>query len=132
MILSTIKSANDEFEADGVRYKIVISHIPFTFKRNSPFDIEKPLYSSWAKLIREKIKPDFMLCGHTHTACISRRGDEHDELGNPCTVVVGSDVTPDKNDELVLGGALITLNDGFADVRVNTQNGILLEDRVDF
>lgn len=132
MISDTVGRASGEYEADGIEYKLVISHIPFTFRRNAPFDIEKELYSKWAKTIKENINPDIMLCGHTHTACISECGSEYDELGHPCTIVVGSDVSANESGEKVLGGLLITLNSGFADVSVNNKNGILFEDRIDF
>lgn len=132
MIKNTIKNAADEYDDVGVKYKMIISHVPFTFKRNDPFDIERPLYTSWSKLMKDNIKPDIMLCGHTHKACISEPGSEYDDLGQPCTVVVGSDVAGNKYDEPILAGAIIELCDGCARVSVNTVSEILLEGIVKF
>lgn len=132
MIQNTIKNAENEYEQEGVKYKVVVSHVPFTFKRREPFDIERELYSNWSKLIKDNIKPNFMICGHTHRACISKCGSEYDDLGQPCTIIVGSDVSKDENEKTVLAGALITINDGFAKVVFNTSNEILFEEIVDF
>lgn len=132
MIKNTIKNASDEYEQDGVKYKLILSHVPFTFKRRPPFDIEKQLYSSWSKLIGENIKPDIMLCGHTHKACISECGSEYDELGQPCTIIVGSDVDERNKERNVLAGALIILNDGMANVTLNSEKGVIFEGTVSF
>lgn len=132
MIRRTIENAPSEYASDGVKYKLVISHVPFTFKRNPPFDIEKPLYSSWSKLIRENVHPHLMLCGHTHKARISECKSEVDELGQPCTVIVGSDVGTDNNGRVELAGALIKLADGSAHVTLNSEHRILLDDTVMF
>ena len=131
MIQDTIENANNEYEEDGVKYKFIVSHVPFTFKRNPPFDIEKDLFSKWSKLIKDNIKPDIMICGHTHKACISECGSEYDELGQPCTVIVGSDVSKSYDEKPVLAGALINVNDGMAKVIFNTDSKVLFEEIVD-
>ncbi len=132
MIKNTIKNASDEYEQDGIKYKLIVSHVPFTFKRENPFDIEKELYSNWSKLIEENIKPDIMLCGHTHKACISECGSEYDELGQPCTIIVGSNTSVDSDGKTVLAGALVTLNNSGARVAVNSETEILFEETVTF
>jgi len=132
MIKSTIKNASVEYADNGVEYKLVISHVPFTFKTIGPFAIEKSLFSRWSKLIKDNIKPDIMLCGHTHKACISENGSEYDELGQPCTIVVGSDVKEDGDGEYILAGALVTLNEGGAKVVFNAENKVLFEKTVVF
>ena len=73
-----------------------------------------------------------MLCGHTHKACISENGSEYDELGQPCTIVVGSDVKKDGDGEYILAGALVTLNKGGAKVVFNAGNNVLFERTVVF
>ena len=132
MIKRTIKNAADEYAEDGVKYKIILSHVPFTFKKKEQkFDIERELYSGWAKLIKDNIKPNLMLCGHTHRACVSRCGSEYDDLGQPCTIIVGSDVTKTGDEKFIFAGSLINIKDGIVRVIVNTANEILFEETVD-
>lgn len=124
MIKRVIDNAKNEYENDGVVYKLVISHVPFTFKRNPPFDIEREMYTSWSRLLRENVAPDLMLCGHTHNALISERGSEQDDLGHPCTVLVGSNVVTEIANGQVLGrtltGSYITLIKNKAEITFNT------------
>lgn len=75
--------------------KIIVVHNPFTMKYNEPFNIEEELFSHWAQVIKEKIKPDLMLCGHLHRTGIHPVDGELDAHGQPCTMIVGS--KPDKN-----------------------------------
>ena len=133
MIEKTIKNAIGEYEADGVKYRMVISHIPFTFrKRLSVFDIERELYTNWSELLRENVKPDFMLCGHTHNALISEPGSEMDDLGHPCTVIVGSDVKKDDDGNVTFTGTNINLQQGYATVSFNTEKEVTGEAVVKF
>ncbi len=91
-IKSIIKNSETEYAAEGIEHKLIICHNPFTVQLDAPFNIEKELYSEWASLIKENIKPELMLCGHLHRLAVSEVGDEMDHLGQPCTVVVGSNV----------------------------------------
>ena len=90
-IKSVIENKKNEYEAEGVTCKMVISHNPFTYLLKEPFDIEKEIFGEWAALLKEFVKPDIMLAGHIHAAFISRVGSSYDHLGQPCTLVVGSD-----------------------------------------
>ena len=56
-----------------------------------PFNIEADIYSEWASLLREYIKPDLMICGHTHKHGINHVGGENDHLGQPCPLVIASE-----------------------------------------
>lgn len=133
MIKKVIENASSEYENDAVKYKLVISHIPFTFKREGKLDIERELYSNWANLLKDNVKPNLMLSGHTHDFCISEEGSKFDDLGHPCTVVVGSYVNPDRSDlSNVLAGAFITLNSDSADVKFNTKRKIIGEGKIKF
>lgn len=90
-IKNVIVKANKEYESEGVKQKIVILHDPFTEylpDQISPVDMET--YQAWAKLLREYIKPNAMICGHVHQAYVTNCGDELDHLGQSCPVVVGS------------------------------------------
>ncbi len=95
-IKSVIRNAKEEYEGDGVKIRLVISHHPFTQVLKPPFDIEQDTYSDWARLLRENVKPHLMLCGHLHKCAVNPVGCENDNLGQPCTVVVGSEPSDDR------------------------------------
>lgn len=122
----------DEYLASDVTYRIVISHIPFTFRDRPPFDIERELYKKWGQLVQNNIKPSFMLCGHTHRATVSHYktgGDK--EQGFP--IVVGAETRlSETNDAIVLfAGAKITLDNKVANVTVNTGSETIFEQCVE-
>ena len=90
-IKNVIVNSRKEYEAEGVKKKLIIMHDPFTEyepRKISADDYET--YKEWAKLLREYVKPDAMICGHVHQAYVTNVGDELDRLGQPCPVVVGS------------------------------------------
>ena len=113
-----IEQAEEEYQADGVQNRLVICHNPFTRQLKPPFDIEKELYTRWAELLRLHVKPDLMICGHTHTMEISRVGSEWDHLGQPCTVVTAS--RPEGTRYL---GSLFTLSVHQCNVKFTDSNG---------
>ncbi len=78
-----------EYEADGITTRVVIVHNPFTFVNEAPFDIETELYRDWARLLKDRVRPDVMLCGHKHDLAVYEVGGEYDHLGQPCTLVIG-------------------------------------------
>ena len=82
----------DPAQFDGAKTRLAIVHSPFTTHFGDPFDIEQDTYAYWGKLLRERLQPDAMLCGHLHRMGIFECGSEFDRLGQPCTVVVGSKV----------------------------------------
>lgn len=90
-IKSVIENAEKEYAAKGVKTKLVISHNPFTYLQEPPFDIEREIYGEWARLLRENVKPDLMISGHIHGVYIKMPGEDFDHLGQPCPLVVGSD-----------------------------------------
>ena len=85
-----ISDRENEFAAEGVKHRLVISHIPFTRIDRPPFDIEQEIYRSWVEKLRLHIRPELMLCGHTHELKIIMPGDELDHFGQPCPVITGS------------------------------------------
>ncbi len=89
-IKEVIKNKDLEYNADGVKTRLVVSHVPFTQKREEPFNIEEDTYTLWAKLIKDNIKPHLMICGHTHEEEIRPIGHERDNFGQPCTIVIAS------------------------------------------
>ena len=85
-----IKNADTEYNAPGVRRRVVISHMPFPHIHIAPFDIEQETYAYWTKLLREEIKPQVMLCGHLHETKVHYPGEPFDDFGQPCPIVVGA------------------------------------------
>ncbi len=85
-----IRDADSEYNAEGVMTKLIISHKPFSEVTEPPFDIEQDIYGEWLSLLREYVKPDLMICGHTHHMEIRQKGHERDSLGQPCPVVISS------------------------------------------
>ncbi len=89
-IKSVIHNAKEEYLQEGVSHKIVVVHNPFTKMHPEPFGIEKEIYLEWSELLKDFIKPDVMICGHLHYTAVFKPGCEQDDLGQPCTVVIGS------------------------------------------
>lgn len=87
---NVIRCASEEYAAEDIRIRMVISHVPFTEHFEEPFNIEEEIYAEWTRLLREEIHPQVMLCGHIHRAYISPIGGEKDYFGQPCPVVVGA------------------------------------------
>lgn len=90
-IKKVIENSRKEYEAEGVKQKIIVTHDPFTeYLPHQTSKEDMITYKEWAKLLREYVKPDVMICGHVHQAYITNIGDELDKIGQPCPVVVGS------------------------------------------
>lgn len=89
-IKNVIANPEREYAAEGVKHRLVISHIAFTHICEPPFDIEQELYGEWAALMRDHIKPDLLLYGHHHITRISYVGSDFDHQGQPCTAIIGS------------------------------------------
>lgn len=104
-IENTIANAENEYDAEGVKYKLVIVHNPFTRKFMPPFNIEEELYSYWAKLLKENVKPHLMICGHKHEISLDMPGCENDVFGQPCPVVIAS--KPDLENKCFAGAGFV-------------------------
>lgn len=89
-IRHVVAHAEEEYAADGVKHRLLISHIPFSYIQEPPFDIEQPLYAEWCRLMREHVKPDLALHGHLHQTEVWPPNGSHDHLGQACTAVIGS------------------------------------------
>ena len=127
MIEETIK--NEEYKGDGIKYRFIISHVPFTTPKNEPFNIESDLFKKWSQLLKDHVKPQLMICGHEHKTYISYPGDEQDALGHPCTVLIGSDVD---YEGAYYTGTGLTVNESGANVIFNTNHEILEETKVSY
>ena len=130
-INSVIENKANEYEADGVKHKLVISHIPFTFIDRPPFDIEQELYGEWARLMRDEIKPDLLLYGHLHRVEISPVGSSLDSQGQACTAIIGSKpIFDEQNGHSFIGCALTLREDGNKRVVFNDDKGNIIGDEI--
>lgn len=120
-----IAHAEQEYDAPGVNYRLVISHIGFTYIDQPPFDIEQDLYREWTKLVAE-MRPDLLLYGHFHRVQICPQGGAIDHQGQPCTAIIGS--------KPLSGGFVgcgITLQpDGNKRILFNDDKGTVLTDEI--
>lgn len=119
-IKEVINNTDREYAAPGVNHVVLICHIPFTYIYRPPFDIEKELYSEWARLTREYIKPEALIFGHMHISDIWRKGGENDHLGQ-CADAVLAGVPRHGNSErkAEYTGAMIELGERYkAPIRV--------------
>ncbi|MBP5269777.1 MAG: metallophosphoesterase [Clostridia bacterium] len=122
-------SPDTEYAAPGVRFRLVIVHNPFNETLNPPFDIEQELYAEWCATLREKVKPDLMLCGHIHKCYVTYPGTGRDAKGAPCPVVVSSRIS--KEDKEFFEGGAVSLSDGEAVVRfVDNRRNVSGEERI--
>ena len=87
---NVVKHSVEEYDAEGVKNRLVIVHSPFTQSFEAPFDIEDEVYSEWTELLRAHVKPQLMLCGHVHDCRISHVGSKYDNKGQFCPVICGS------------------------------------------
>ncbi len=96
-IKSLIQNASEEYKEEKDLLKLIVVHMPFTHKDKPPFDIEEDIYRKWAALLRKNIKPDLMLCGHTHKTGIFEPGCDYDDYGQPCKLLIASGVEKGKS-----------------------------------
>ena len=78
-----IDEAATEYAAPDVTTRLVVCHIPFTERFSPPCAIEQETYADWSRLLAEHVRPDLMLCGHTHRLAVKKEAA-------PCPLVVGS------------------------------------------
>ncbi|MBR5442049.1 MAG: metallophosphoesterase [Clostridia bacterium] len=92
-----IRNKATEYEAEGVKHRLVISHNAFVHRYSPPFDIEQDIFAEWSRLLRENVKPDVMICGHAHELNVYYpENTEWNTNGSVCPVVIGSKIKKDK------------------------------------
>ena len=105
-----IENKQSEYEAAGVKHKLVISHNAFVHRYQPPFDIEQDLFAEWSRLLRENVKPEVMICGHAHELNIYYPDDNAwNTNGSICPVVIGS--TVEKKKPVYFAGCGYVFND---------------------
>lgn len=113
------------YDDPTVKYRLVVSHSPFNKEFEPKFDIERPLFAEWGKILKETVKPHVMLSGHLHECMVIRPGDPLDVKGAPCPVIVASNcIDLDGNPNGHIGGT-ITLNPGNIAVVCNDSTGAI-------
>ena len=111
-----------EYEAEDIAHRIIIVHNPFTQKLGGVCDIEEELYTQWAELLKEYIKPDVMICGHLHCLEVHMPGCKEDSLGQPCPIIIGAQ--PGKG---YFAGAGIELGEDEIRVSYSDSDGMVRE-----
>lgn len=122
MLRRIVSHAEEEYVAPGVAYRLVISHMPFSFTLQPPFDIEQPLYRTWCSILCDSVHPDLMLCGHLHLLRVEMPNSPFDCLGQPCPVIIGGNPIGQGR----YGGAAITLDGRLAEIVFNDNFGEIL------
>lgn len=82
--------AEKKFSDSKIFCRAVIAHNPFTRRLLPPFNIEEELYDGWKNRISECIRPDVMLCGHTHKISVDMPG-ENGAVGFPVVTLSEND-----------------------------------------
>jgi len=85
-----VNTDEPEYLEEGIKYRIIVCHVPFATKTLPPRDVDVDLFKYWCKLFGEHIKPDFILCAHKHIFRVSLPGDELDDRGQPCPVIIAT------------------------------------------
>lgn len=80
----------EEYLAQDVKWKVIVSHNPFTMPKPEKFYIEKEIFAEWATLLDQYIKPDVMIAGHEHCTRVVPHGQPEDEIIQPCPIIIGS------------------------------------------
>ena len=122
-----IRHAKDEYLAEGIKYRLVIVHNPFTNTLEPPFDIEQDLFKKWVDLLGEYVKPQALISGHLHRTLVCHPGGELDDKGQPCPVVVGSDILSENGVRCGYIGAALTLDGLNMKVEFTDHNQAVLE-----
>lgn len=137
-IKKIVDNAKQEYLSENVKYKIVVSHIPFyhnnTYECDGecPFNIETELYSHWCDILREKIKPHFYLAGHLHKVEVCEASGKYDDKGIDCPVIIGGKPIKDTAKKAMVGAA-ITLSENCAQIRFTDSNKtVLSEEEISF
>ena len=118
-----VSEAQKEYLDEGVKYKIVLSHIPFMHTDYDPvrgvheFDIEKDTYAEWVRILNTQILPDLGLFGHVHQTGVFLSPGKYNEKGFASPMILGG--KPQENN--VVGTAL-TLSGGKVTVLFTDKN----------
>ena len=122
---SLVSAETPEYCSHDIRYRFVLSHIPFMHTDYNPmlkihvFDIEQETYGEWVDLINTKIRPDFGLFGHVHKTGIIYGMQKYNDKGFLAPVVLGG-----RPDGAKVEGCGIVLKNTSAEILFNTGNTV--------
>lgn len=121
-----VKNADEEYNADGVEFRLAIMHSAFADA------IEFELYPEMLGILRNDIKTQLMIAGHNHDTAIYRDGEMPYRNGQACPVVFGSRLvyTDGKRTDFV--GTAFTFENGevkieFTDSQKNVVGGEIIK-----
>lgn len=122
-----IANADREYNAPGVEFRLVVSHINFSEPHKEPFNIEYDLYGEWCSLIRQNIRPTAYFYGHKHKNYVTLPGSERDIFDQGAPAVVAG--VPDRSTPEATGftGAGISLSPGRLNVAFINDKGETVE-----
>ncbi len=123
--------ASGEYNAEGIRTRFLISHIPFAQRPgkgnygyvDNPFLVGEELYTEWCAKIKECIRPNLMICGHNHSCSVHAVGGALDQRGQPAPVILGGKPKTLDGQRDGFSGAKIVLESGSASVTFNDNEG---------
>lgn len=90
-IKDVIANKENEYAADGVEYRVIVSHMPYVL---TPYDFEKDVYLEWNKLINENIEPQIIFSAHTHEKGVFLPED-NERL--TCPLIIGGEINYNNN-----------------------------------
>lgn len=109
---------------EGAAHRVVICHVPFTWKIGGIFDIEPEIYSGWAKTLAGSFRPELMITGHMHELYTAEPGDERERFRSPCAVVTGS-LPKREGHDYFAGSGFIFDKDGIKTVFCDSEGKVL-------
>lgn len=107
------------FEERDLSYRIAACHIPFTTpleRDGEAFGIEGALYAEWTALVN-RLRPNLMICGHTHAIETSLPGDDFDLYHQNFPVVMGAQVTLKDQGTPSFQGTILHFSGGSVETR---------------
>ena len=122
-----------EYKKEGITKRIVVCHTPFMYAYDAPFDVDSDVNMRWCQLLREHIKPHFMLSGHHHTTEIIYPGHKHDKFGQPCPIIFGSNPCMKNTDEDMFICCGIKYDDNSAEITFNdNKHNVCGKEKIEF
>ena len=108
-------AAKGDYKKSQVKFKLIVSHSPFAryvgYSRKD--EVEKRrfmIFKDWCEVLKEQIKPDFMISGHIHRHALLN------EPHYPAPVLLGA--RPPRQNTPTFACSLITLFPAKADVKI--------------
>ncbi len=130
-----IENSKNEYDAEDVKYRFVLCHIPFCYDNNEeckgerPFNIEKEIYTDWCEKIRDNISPHLSLFGHLHVTEICSPGSELDSKNLGGNIIIGGKPVNKKGEVKNVIGTAINAEKDFFRVRFTDSKKYVCEDK---